>query len=90
MHAAEVRVTTALAGTSISALTLSLGKTGSTAAYIGTFSALSTGASTYGGTAFESFSSSTNLVIAAAATGANLSALNAGVVEVHALLSKRR
>lgn len=90
VHAAEIRVTTALAGTSISALTLSLGRTGATTAFVGAFTGLALGNGTYGGTSFESSASAVDLVLEALATGANLSALNAGVIEVHALLSKRR
>lgn len=87
VHAAKVRVATALSGASISALALDLGKAGTPAAYAAALNGLATGSGTYGGVSFESDAAATDLQLKATATGANLSALTAGSVEVHVLLS---
>lgn len=81
-----VKHTTAFAGTSLTALALSLGVSGDQGKFINAFNAFQS----VGDTAFDyempffigSWANNTTIQLYASATGANLSALNAGAVDV--------
>ncbi len=78
-------VTTAFAGTSISALTFSVGTSGTTTAYANAMNGLALGTTNYYGTDSNSLPSTTAntlLEIVATSTGANLSALTVGSLSV--------
>lgn len=81
-EAAILEVTTALAGTSISALALDLGITGTLTKYITGLNGLALGNSGTFTPAMESRSAATQVTLRATSTGANLSALSVGSVDV--------
>lgn len=91
VHAHKIKHSTAFAGTSVTAVTLSVGISGTAAKYAPAFdvfqtvSGTATQLSTTAGT--ESDSAATQITATMTATGANLSALTAGQVDVWALLS---
>ena len=82
IHGAVISIDTAFAGTSISAMTISVGKTGTVTAYIGATNSLATGRATTSTVAFESASATTQVLVNAISTGANLSALTQGSASV--------
>lgn len=91
VHAVKLKTSTAFVGTSISALTVRIGIIGNTDKYMSDFNLLSA----VTGTNFdltsaigtESHTAATDIKITLDSTGANLSALTAGTVDVWALLS---
>lgn len=92
IHAVKLKHSTAFAGALISAMTLSVGISGTVDKYASAFDVLQA----VSGTAFElsqsmgteSHTADTDITITAASTGANLSALSAGAVDVWAFISK--
>lgn len=91
VHEVKIKHSTAFAGGSINAMTLSVGISGTVDKYASAFDVFQA----VSATAFElsdalgteSHTGATNITITATSTGANLSALTAGVVDVWALLS---
>lgn len=91
VHEVKMKASTAFAGTSISALTFSVGIAGTHDKYASAFDGLAAVAATTfelsDALGAESHTAATNITISADATGANLSALSAGVLDVWALIS---
>lgn len=87
VHAVILDIGTAFAGASISAMTASVGITGTTTKYIGATNVLATGSANTVTATVESRSSTTAVVVKADSTGANLSALSQGSLSVHVLWS---
>lgn len=81
-EAAIVEITTAFAGTSISALVADIGITGTATKYITAHNMLALGNSGTFTPAIEIRSAATQITIKATATGANLSALSQGSLDV--------
>lgn len=89
----KIKHSTAFAGTLITAVTMEVGVVGITDEYsspaFDVFQVVSaTAFGLYNSVGSESATAATNILITARSTGANLSALSAGVVDVWALLSK--
>jgi hypothetical protein len=91
IHAVKIKHSTAFAGTSVTGLTLSVGISGTVDKYASAFSVFSATSGTnfqlsqsFGS---ENHTATTPITITATSTGANLSALTAGAVDVWALLS---
>lgn len=88
----KIKHSTAFAGAAISAVTMEVGTVGTTDLYAPAFDVLqATGAGVFslsGVLGSESHTAATNILVTARSTGANLSALSAGVVDIWALLSK--
>lgn len=92
IHGVKIKHSTAFAGTSITAVTVSVGVTGVLNKYASAFDVFQA----VGDTIFqlsnvlgsESNGTSVNLLATATSTGANLSALTAGSVDIWVLLSK--
>jgi len=84
-----IKHTTAFAGTSITAYTVSVGIAASLAKYASAFDVFQATGAAVGQTSsvadFESFTGATSIKIAATSVGANLSASTAGSVEVYVL-----
>lgn len=91
IHDIKAKTSTAFVGTAISALTFSVGLTGTHDKYATAFDALAAVSATQfelsDGIGTESHTADVNITITADATGANLTALTAGVVDVWALVS---
>lgn len=91
IHEVKIKHSTAFAGAAISAVTISVGISGTNDKYASAFNVLQAVSST----AFElsdalgteSHTAATNITVTAISTGANLSALSAGVVDIWALMS---
>lgn len=92
IHSVKIKHSTAFAGTSITAMTVSVGVTGTLNKYASAFDVyqavsdttfqLSTGAGS------ENHGSATNILATGTSTGANLNALTQGSVDVWVLMSK--
>lgn len=91
IHGIKIKHSTAFAGTSITAYTVSVGISGTVAKYASAFNVFQTVSSTAfqlsGDFVEENDGATTGVLITATSTGANLSAATAGVVNVFALLS---
>ncbi len=91
IHATKIKHSTTFAGASISALTISVGIAGTNDKYASAFDCLQavsgTAFETSDGLYSESHTATAAITVTAVSTGANLSALSAGVVDVWCLLS---
>lgn len=91
IHGVKIKHSTAFAGTSITAVTLSVGIAGTVAKYASAFDVFQA----VSGTAFqlsntfgaESMTATTQMTATMTSTGANLSSLTAGTVDIWALMS---
>lgn len=92
IHGMKVKHSVAFVGASVTACTLQVGITGTTNKYLSAFDCVPAVADTTFGVNFntgtEAHAASTNILILATATGANLSVLSAGKVDIWALLSR--
>ena len=87
VQAVILDISTAFLGASISAMTASVGISGTPTKYVGTTNVLAAGSANTTTPAVESRSATTAVVLKADSTGANLSALSQGAVNVYVLWS---
>lgn len=87
VHAVKARVTTLFSGGAIATLTFDVGITGTLNKYLSAFNGAATGQTLYGTPSLEDSAAVVQTSIKATSTGANLSALTQGVVDVWIMYS---